>query len=158
MGEKTVTVNRRATHDYHILETLEAGLSLLGTEIKSIREGRVSIREAYVRPEGEEMWLMGAHVAHYPPAGPANHDPTRSRRLLLHRRQVRELSRRVEAEGMTIVPLRLYLKGGLAKLEIGLARGKRRYDKRAAMAKRDAERQMQRALRRSAGQASRRRG
>ena len=150
MGEKTITVNRRATHDFHILETLEAGLSLLGTEIKSIREGRVSIREAYVRPEGDEMWLLGAHVAHYPPAGPANHDPTRSRRLLLHRRQIRELSRRVEAEGMTLVPLRLYLKDGRAKLEIALGRGKRRYDKRAAIAKRDAQRQMERALRRRA--------
>jgi len=150
LGEKTITVNRRATHDFHILETLEAGLSLLGTEIKSIREGRVSIREAYVRPEGDEMWLLGAHVAHYPPAGPANHDPTRSRRLLLHRRQIRELSRRVEAEGMTLVPLRLYLKDGRAKLEIALGRGKRRYDKRAAIAKRDAQRQMERALRRRA--------
>ena len=150
MGEKTITVNRRATHDFHILETLEAGLSLLGTEIKSIREGRVSIREAYVRPEGDEMWLLGAHVAHYPPAGPANHDPTRNRRLLLHRKQIRELSRRVEAEGMTLVPLRLYLKDGRAKLEIALGRGKRRYDKRAAIAQRDAERQMERALRRRA--------
>ena len=149
MAEKTVTVNRRVQHDYHILRTLEAGLSLRGTEIKSIRDGRVSIREAYVRPDDGEIWLVGAHVAHYPPAGSANHDPTRRRRLLLHRRQIAELRRAVESEGVTIVPLRLYLKGGRAKLEIAVARGKKRYDKRAAIAKRDAERQIERALRRN---------
>lgn len=150
MGEKTVTVNRKAQHDYHIVRTLEAGLSLRGTEIKSIREGRVSIREAYVRPDDGEVWLVGAHIAHYAPAGSANHDPTRRRRLLLHKRQIAELRRAVESEGVTIVPLRLYLKGGRAKLEIAVGRGKKRYDKRAAMAKRDADRQMQRALRREA--------
>ncbi len=150
MAEKTVTVNRKAQHDYHILRTLEAGLSLLGTEIKSIRDGRVSIREAYVRPDDREIWLVGAHVAHYPPAGSANHDPTRRRRLLLHRRQIAELRRAVESDGVTIVPLRLYLKSGRAKLEIAVARGKKRYDKRAAIAKRDAERQIERALRRNA--------
>jgi len=150
VAEKTVTVNRRVQHDYHILRTLEAGLSLKGTEIKSIRDGRVSIREAYVRPDDGEIWLVGAHVAHYPPAGSANHDPTRRRRLLLHRRQIAELRRAVESEGVTIVPLRLYLKGGRAKLEIAVARGKKRYDKRAAIAKRDAERQIERALRRNA--------
>ena len=150
MGEKTVTVNRKAQHDYHIVRTLEAGLSLRGTEIKSIREGRVSIREAYVRPDDGEVWLVGAHIAHYAPAGAANHDPTRRRRLLLHKRQIAELRRAVESEGVTIVPLRLYLKGGRAKLEIAVGRGKKRYDKRAAMAKRDADRQMQRALRREA--------
>lgn len=156
MGEKTITVNRRARYDYDILRTLEAGLSLLGTEIKSIREGRVSIREAYVRPQNGEMWLVGAHVAHYPPAGPMNHDPTRNRRLLLHRKEVRELARAVEAEGVTLVPLRLYLKDGRAKLEIALGRGKKKYDKRAAIAKREADRQMQRALRQGSGQALRR--
>ena len=150
MGEKTVTVNRKAQHDYHIVRTLEAGLSLRGTEIKSIREGRVSIREAYVRPDDGEVWLVGAHIAHYAPAGSANHDPTRRRRLLLHKRQIAELRREVEGQGVTIVPLRLYLKGGRAKLEIAVGRGKRRYDKRAAIAKRDADRQMQRALRRKA--------
>ena len=148
MGEKTITLNRKVQHDYHILRTLEAGLSLLGTEIKSIRQGRVSIREAYVRPEGGEMWLVGAHVSHYAPAASMNHDPTRRRRLLLHRRQIAELERAVQAEGVTLVPLRLYLKSGRAKLEIALGRGKKRYNKRAAIAKRDAERQMQRAMRR----------
>lgn len=150
MSEKTVTVNRKARHDYHIVRTLEAGLSLRGTEIKSIREGRVSIREAYVRPEDGEVWLVGAHIAHYAPAGAANHDPTRRRRLLLHKRQIAELRRDVEAQGVTVVPLRLYLKGGLAKLEIAVGRGKKHYDKRADIAKKDADRQMQRALRRKA--------
>ena len=148
MGEKTITVNRKATHDYHILRTLEAGLSLLGTEIKSIRLGHVSIREAYVRPQDDELWLVGAHIGHYAPASRTNHDPTRSRRLLLHRKEIRELAREVQASGATIVPLRMYFKDGRAKLEIALARGKKSYDKRAAIAKREAERQMQRALRR----------
>ena len=148
MAEKIVTVNRKAQHDYHILRTFEAGLSLLGSEIKSIRDGRVSIREAYVRPEGGEVWLVGAHIAHYPPAAGQNHDPTRPRRLLLHKRQIAELTGAVDSEGVTIVPLRLYLKNGRAKLEIALARGKKHYDKRAAIAKRDAERQMERAVRR----------
>lgn len=150
MGEKTVTLNRKAGHDYHILRTLEAGLSLLGTEIKSVRSGHVSIREAYVRPHDGEMWLVGAHIAQYPPAGPANHDPTRSRRLLLHRREIGELQREVQAAGVTLVPVRLYLKDGKAKLEIALARGKKSYDKREAIAKREIERQMQRAVRRKA--------
>ncbi len=148
MDDKTITVNRKAQYDYHILKTMEAGLSLLGTEIKSIREGRVSIREAYVRPQDDELWLVGAHVAQYPPASAKNHDPTRNRRLLLHRKEIRELARAVAAEGVTVVPLRLYLKRGRAKLEIALARGKKHYDKRAAIAKREADRRMQQALRR----------
>ena len=147
MGEKTITVNRKATHDYHILRTLEAGLSLLGTEIKSIRAGHVSIREAYVRPIGDELWLVGAHIAHYAPASRTNHDPTRSRKLLLHRKEIRDLLREMQAAGATIVPLRLYLRDGRAKLEIALAKGKKAYDKRAAIAKREAERAMQRAVR-----------
>lgn len=147
MGEKTVSLNRKATHDFHVLKTVEAGLSLLGTEIKSIRDGRVSIREAYVRPKDGELWLVGAHIAHYPPAGMRNHEPTRDRKLLLHKKQIRELARDVEAQGVTLVPLRLYLKDGKAKLEIALAKGKRKYDKRQDLAKKDAERQMQRAMR-----------
>jgi SsrA-binding protein len=150
LGEKTITHNRKAGHDYHILRTLEAGLSLLGTEIKSVRSGHVSIREAYVRPHDGEMWLVGAHIAQYPPAGRDNHDPTRSRRLLLHRREIGELEREVQSAGVTLVPLRLYLKDGVAKLEIALARGKKSYDKREAIAKREIERQMQRAVRRRA--------
>jgi len=148
LGEKTVTLNRKAGHDYHILRSLEAGLSLLGSEIKSVRSGHVSIREAYVRPHNGEMWLVGAHIAQYAPAGRANHDPTRSRRLLLHRREIGELEREVQTAGVTLVPLRLYLKDGRAKLEIALARGKKSYDKRQAIAKRETDRQIQRALRR----------
>lgn len=150
MGEKTITLNRKAGHDYYILRSLEAGISLLGTEIKSLRQGHVSIREAYVRPQGGEMWLVGAHIAHYPPAGQMQHDPTRSRRLLLHRREINELEREAQVSGVTLVPLRLYLKDGKAKLEIALARGKKSYDKREAIAKREVERQMQRAVRRRA--------
>jgi SsrA-binding protein len=146
-GEKTISTNRKAGFDYHILRTVEAGLSLTGTEIKSIREGHVSIREAYVRPQDGEMWLIGAHVAAYPPAR-INHDPTRSRKLLLHKRQIHDLEREAITSGATIIPTRLYLKNGKAKLEIALARGKRKYDKREAIAKREAERAMQRAVRR----------
>lgn len=148
MPDKTVTLNRKAARDYHVLRSLEAGLSLLGTEIKSIRQGHVSIREAYVRPRDGDLWLVGAHIAQYAPAAHTNHDPTRSRRLLLHRKEIRDLSREVTTAGLTLVPLRLYLKQGKAKLEIGLARGKKSYDKREVIAKRDAERQMQRAIRR----------
>jgi SsrA-binding protein len=148
-GEKTVSSNRRAGFDYHILRTLEAGLSLTGTEIKSIRDGHVSIREAYVRPDDGEMWLIGAHIAQYAPASARdNHDPTRSRRLLLHKRQIRELEREATTSAATIIPLRLYLKDGKAKLEIALAKGKRKYDKRQDIAKREAERRMQQAMRR----------
>ena len=147
-GEKTVSSNRRAGFDYHILRTLEAGLSLTGTEIKSIRDGHVSIREAYVRPDDGEMWLIGAHIAQYAPASRRNHDPTRSRRLLLHKREIRELEREATTSAGTIVPIRLYLKSGKAKLEIALAKGKRKYDKRQDIAKREAERRMQQAMRR----------
>jgi SsrA-binding protein len=147
-GEKTVSTNRRAGFDYHILKTVEAGLSLTGSEIKSIRQGHVSIREAYVRPQDGEMWLVGAHIAHYAPAAHMNHDPTRSRRLLLHKRQINDLQREATTSGATIIPTRLYLKNGKAKLEIALARGKRKFDKREAIAKREAERAIQRAVRR----------
>ena len=148
MAEKTVSTNRKASFDYHLLKRMEAGISLVGTEIKSIREGSVSIREAYVRPKEGELWLVGAHIAKYAPASGRNHEPTRDRKLLLHKRQIRELEREATTAGATIVPTRLYLKNGLAKLEIALARGKRKYDKRQTIAKREAERRMQQAVRR----------
>ncbi|HUS82968.1 MAG TPA: SsrA-binding protein SmpB [Dehalococcoidia bacterium] len=148
MAEKVIAVNRKALHDYHIMETVEAGLVLSGTEIKSIREGRVSLREAFARPDGDELWLLGAHIAQYPAAGRFNHEPTRKRKLLLHKGEMRELSAALGEKGLTLIPLRLYLKNGRAKLELALARGKRSHDKREAIAKREAERQMQRALRR----------
>ncbi len=150
MAEKTVSTNKKAAFDYELLKRVEAGLSLTGTEIKSIRDGSVSIREAYVRPKEGELWLVGAHIAKYAPAAGTNHEPTRDRKLLLHKRQIRELEREATTAGATIVPTRLYLKNGLAKLEIALARGKRKYDKRQTIAKREAERRMQQATRRRA--------
>ncbi len=148
MAEKTVSSNKKAAFDYHLLKRMEAGISLVGTEIKSIRDGSVSIREAYVRPKDGELWLVGAHIAKYAPAAGRNHEPTRDRKLLLHKRQIRDLEREALTAGATIVPTRLYLKNGLAKLEIALARGKRKYDKRQTIAKREAERRMQQAVRR----------
>ncbi len=146
-GEKTVSTNRRAGFDYHILKTFEAGLALVGTEIKSIRDGHVSIREAYVRPDNGELWLVGANIARYAAASRDNHEPTRSRKLLLHKREIKELEREATTSGTTIIPLRMYLKNGRAKLEIALAKGKRKYDKRESIAEREAERSIQRAMR-----------
>jgi len=147
VAEKNVAVNRRASHDYEILERVEAGIALVGSEIKSIREGKVSLQEAYARPEHGELWLQGAHIGQYAPAAQFGHEPRRPRRLLLHRKQIRELASRVDQRGLTLVPLRLYLKDGIAKLELGLARGRRQYDKREAIAKSDAAREVERALR-----------
>jgi len=146
MAQKTITVNRKAYHDYHIEESVEAGLVLTGTEIKSIRAGRVNLRDAYARSENGELWLLGAHIAQYPGGNRYNHEPKRPRKLLLHRRQVAELSGAVMRKGLTIVPLKLYLKNGIAKVELGVVRGKKVYDKREAIAQRDAQRQMERAF------------
>ena len=145
--EKTVVANKKAFYDYHVLEQHEAGLELTGTEIKSIRDGKVNIREAYVRPRNGELWLVGSHIAPYMAGSYQNHDPYRDRKLLLHRREIEELADASAQQGATIVPLRLYLKRGKAKVEIGLVKGKKQYDKRQTLAKRDAERAMQRALR-----------
>jgi len=144
---KPVASNRKAFHDYEIVDRLEAGISLTGTEIKSLRAGGAHIREAHVRPAGGEMWLYGAHIAPYAAGSYQNHEPVRPRRLLMHKSQIREWSAAMAERGLTIVPLSLYLKDGKAKVEIGLARGRRAYDKRQAIAKRDAEREVQRALR-----------
>ncbi len=143
-----MAVNRKALHDYEVLQRVEAGLVLLGSEIKSIRQGRVNLREAYARPERGELWLQSAHIAQYAAAGPFGHEPTRKRKLLLHKSQIRELSRAVLEQGLTLVPLRLYLKDGIAKIELGLVRGRKQYDKRAVIAKREADREIARALRR----------
>ena len=148
MAIQQVAVNRKALHEYEVLERVEAGLALMGSEIKSIRQGRVQIAEAYARPDHGELWLLNAHIAQYAAAGPFGHEPTRKRKLLLHKSQIRELSKAVLEQGLTLVPLRLYLKDGIAKVEVALVRGRKRYDKRAAIAKRDAEREMARALRR----------
>lgn len=143
---KVVTTNRRARHEYHIEETLEAGLVLTGTEIKSIRAGHVSIQEAYVAHRDGEMWVLNMHIAQYDPAHRDNHDPLRARKLLMNRREIGRWADAAQQKGYTIVPLRLYLRRGRAKLEIGLARGKKLYDKRQAIAERDSERRIRRVL------------
>jgi SsrA-binding protein len=144
---KDVAVNRRAWHDYEILDKVEAGIALTGSEIKSVRDNKVSLQEAYAHPLKGEMWLEGAHIAPYDPAAQFGHTPRRPRRLLLHKAQIRELARQTEQRGLTIVPLRLYLKDGKAKVELAVAKGRKQYDKRQAIAKRDADREVERALR-----------
>ena len=144
MPDQTVAVNRRARHDYHIEETLEAGLVLTGSEIKSIRAGRANLAEAYARVERGEAWLIGAHIAPYAQANRFNHEPTRTRKLLLHRDQIAELVGKTQTRGYTLVPLRLYIRNGLAKVELGLGRGKKTHDKRRVIAERDARRQLER--------------
>ena len=144
MPEKTIALNRRAHHLYAIEDTVEAGIALTGTEIKSIRAGRVSLAEAYARIERGEAWLIGAHIAPYAEGNRFNHEPTRTRKLLLHRDQIAELAGRTTAKGQTMVPLRLYLRDGMAKLELGIGRGKKAHDKRAAIAQRDARRELER--------------
>jgi SsrA-binding protein len=150
-GIKVVATNRKASHEYFLLERFEAGIALQGSEIKSIRAGQISLAEAYVRVDGREAWLEDAHIAPYEQAGSFGHDPRRPRRLLLHRREIRQLWNEVRQKGMTIVPTRVYLKNGRAKLEIAVAKGKKLYDKRQAIAKRDAEREIQRDVRRRDG-------
>lgn len=148
MAEKNVALNRRALHDYEVLDRVEAGMVLTGSEIKAIRLGRVNLREAYARPENGEMWLYNAHIAQYQAGQFTGHEPTRKRKLLLHKKQIRELGQELsKGSGLTLVPLRLYLKDGLAKIELALVRGRKKYDKRQAIAQKEAQRQMERALR-----------
>lgn len=142
-----VTSNRRAFHEYHILESLEAGIVLTGTEIKSVREGKITIGEAYARIEHDELWLIGSTISPYSHGNRANHDPARPRKLLMHRRELERLRVAIEQRGLTIVPLRVHLKQGLAKLDIGIARGKKLYDKRDSEAERQSKRDVDRALR-----------
>ncbi len=141
MSEKIVATNRKARFEYFILETYEAGISLQGSEIKSIRAGQMSLTEAYVKVEdGKQAWLIGANIAPYDPASRYNHNPTRPRRLLLNKREIRNIWNDVRLKGVTVVPLRAYLTHGLVKIEIGIAKGKKLYDKRNEIAKRDAQR------------------
>ena len=147
MPEKTVALNRKARHDYSIDETVEAGLVLTGTEIKSVRAGKVNLSDAYARMERGEAWFVGAHIAPWEGGNRLNHEPKRDRKLLLHRRQIDELRGRTAQKGQTLVPLRLYISGrGHAKVELGLARGKRQYDRRRELAARDARRELERDL------------
>jgi SsrA-binding protein len=142
----TIATNRKAYHNYSIQDSLEAGISLTGTEIKSLRSGRVSLGEAYVRPEAGELWLVNAHIARYEAASHLSHEPRRPRKLLLHRKEINSLSSRIAEKGLTLVPLRIYLKDSLAKVSIALAKGKKLYDKREAITRRDLEREMGRTL------------
>jgi SsrA-binding protein len=147
-GEKVISTNRQARFEYSILDSAEAGLALTGTEIKSIRAGRVNLRDAYARIEAGEVWLINMHISPYEQAGNYfQHNPLRPKKLLLHRREIARLKAELGQKGLTLVPLRLYLKRGRAKVELGLAKGKKLYDKRDAMAERDAKRDVARALR-----------
>jgi len=143
---KNIATNRKAAHDYDLEERFEAGIVLTGSEIKSIRARQVSLKEAHVQVDPAGVWLVNAHIAPYDPANQFNHDPRRRRKLLLHKREITRLYDQVRQRGYTIVPTRLYLKSGLAKVEIALARGKRKYDKRRELAKKAAQRDIERAL------------
>jgi SsrA-binding protein len=145
-GSSVIAVNRKARHDYNIEESLEAGIVLKGSEIKSIRAGRVNLSDAYAGPENGELWLFNCHIATYEAASYHTHEPKRPRKLLLHRDQLNDLAARVTQKGLTLVPLKLYIKGGVAKLELGVARGKKLYDKRETIARRHADREMERAM------------
>ena len=144
MGNKVIATNRKAHFEYFLLEHFEAGIALQGSEIKSIRAGQISLTEAYIKVEEREAWLINAHIAPYDPASRNNHDPKRARRLLLHRRQIREMWDAVRQKGVTVIPVQVYLKEGRAKLDIAIAKGKKLNDKRSEIAKRDVEREMER--------------
>jgi SsrA-binding protein len=146
-GIKVVAKNRRARHDYELLELFEAGLVLTGSEIKSIRGNKVSLQRSYVQNKNGHLWLMEVHIAPYEHASYAQHDPTRPRKLMLHKREIAHIIESLTLKGLTMVPTKMYLKNGWAKVEIALARGKKQYDKRADLAKRDSNRQVERALR-----------
>ncbi|NIV11866.1 MAG: SsrA-binding protein SmpB [Aliifodinibius sp.] len=143
---KVLATNRKARHEYFLLETFEAGIALQGSEIKSIRAGQISLKEAYVRVDGEQAWLVNAHVAPYDPASRENHDPLRDKKLLLHKREIKKLWDEVRQKSTTIIPVRMYLVRGRAKVEIAIAKGKKKYDKRQTLKKRDAQREIDRAL------------
>ena len=148
MPIKTIATNRKAYHNYHIQDSVEAGIVLTGTEIKSIRAGRVSLGDAYVRPENGELWLLNAHIARYQAGSYLSHEPRRPRKLLLHRKQIDNLTSTVLEKGLTLVPLKLYIKDSTAKVEIALAKGKKLYDKRESITRRETEREIERAVKR----------
>lgn len=146
-GDRAIATNRRARHEYEILETVEAGLVLRGTEVKSLRAGLVNFKDSYATIRNDEGWLVGCHVSPYSHGTDANHEPERDRKLLLHRRELARLTGKIAERGLTLVPLRLYFKGGRAKVELGLARGKKLHDKRSALREREVRREMDRAAR-----------
>jgi len=144
MGKKTVASNRKAKFEYFLVENYEAGLALKGSEIKSIRAGQASISEAYVQTDGKNAWLVNAHIAPYDPASRENHDPKRKRQLLLRKQEIKEIWQNIKQKGLTVIPTELYLKDGLAKMNIALAKGKKLYDKRQEIAKKDMKREIER--------------
>jgi len=146
-GEKLIASNRKASHNFEVLETCEAGLVLRGTEVKALRGGRADLKESYARIERNEAWLLGCHISPYAQGNRANHDPLRPRKLLLHRREISRLVGKVMEKGLTLVPLRLYFKEGRAKVELGLARGRKTRDKRQVIREREERREMDRAIR-----------
>jgi len=146
-GDRTVATNRRARHEYEILETVEAGLVLRGTEVKSLRAGQVTFKDSYATIRNAEAWFVGCHISPYSHGTDANHDPERDRKLLLHAREIARLTAKIAERGLTLVPLRLYFKHGRAKVELGLARGKKLHDKRSALREREVRREMDRAAR-----------
>ena len=146
---KTLTANRKARFDYDILDKIEAGLVLLGSEIKALREGRANLSDAYAKPEGGEFWLVNAHISGYSADSGTGHEPKRPRKLLLHRDQISKLTSQVSEKGLTVVPLRLYLKGHLAKVELGVARGQKRYDKRRVILEKERAREAMEAVKRA---------
>jgi SsrA-binding protein len=147
MSDATIVQNRRARHDYEILAKFEAGIALTGSEVKSAREHKVQLQGAYARIKDGEVWLVGAHIAPYANAGYAPHDPTRDRKLLLHKKEIRRIAQMVEQRGLTLIPLAMYFKRGKVKVELGVGRGLKRYDKREMVKKRDQQRALEEALR-----------
>jgi len=143
-ADKIIATNRKARHEYHIIDSIEAGLVLLGSEVKSLREGKANISDCYARIKNGELWVVGMHITQYKQDTIQNLDPVRDRKLLLHKSEIKKLVRRIEEKGMTLIPLRLYFKKNIAKLELGIVRGKRQYDKKAAIAQKDLERDMER--------------
>src|SRR2546426_11318516 len=146
-GDRPIATNRRARHEYEILETVEAGLVLRGTEVKSLRAGLVNFKDSYAPVRNGEVWFLGCHISPYSHGTDANHDPERERKLLLHEREIKRLTGKIAERGLTLIPLKLYFKGGRAKLEVGLARGKKLHDKRSALRERETRREMEKAVR-----------
>jgi SsrA-binding protein len=146
-AQRDITVNRRARHDYFIEESIEAGLVLTGSEVKSLRAGKAQLKDSYAQLKRGEIWLVNAHISEYSPSAQFGHEPTRARKLLLHRREIDRLAGKVKEQGLTLIPLRLYFRHGCAKVELGVARGKKLYDKRASIKAREVRREMERARR-----------
>jgi SsrA-binding protein len=143
-NKKVITTNRKARHDYEIIDTIETGIVLFGTEVKAAREGRINLSDAYARIKDNELWLIGMHISPYSKSDMENHDPLRDRKLLVHHLQLKRLNRQVEEKGVTLIPLKIYFNRHLVKVELGLVRGKRKYDKRASIAERDQKRDLNR--------------